>query len=440
MLPGAVIGALHGPCVSGRLVRPLRRADAWSVPGVLVAVLGASGLARLGIDSELHQRWRITYTDAGGRLAVHHDAAEHLGRELAGQPRDPARAGGVQHPEPGGGLRWARPCWCRCRPWRPMVAPEASGRRAGVPGRAHGLLHHVRRSCAWRGWSSSALRARQDASSAERRLRELRRPRRHERLAWSRRTTRPAYRRRGRGCFDGRAFAGSVRRWVCGRWWIPRGLPRARGDEPRAGVRGRPTATMAEVITPDGRATRRAGCPWWMPQWRRWWASCPTATWRAYLGADRARSRATRTLRNRLPLHRRRDGHVGAPQGRCHGAERHGRGHHAASMSVRGDNAGGRGCAPCWPPAPHQEGARGARRPARRRPVPPQHHALPRRGHRPAGEVGAPAITSPTISRLNGHLIGPSPTMGDGPSWSYFTNEPRVFHQLRTFRPRAPSR
>ena len=47
MLPGAVIGAFTG-LVSGRLfdrfgVRKV------AVPGVLVAVLGASGLARLGI-------------------------------------------------------------------------------------------------------------------------------------------------------------------------------------------------------------------------------------------------------------------------------------------------------------------------------------------------------------------------------------------------------
>ncbi|MFR0868501.1 MAG: MFS transporter [Adlercreutzia sp.] len=49
MLPGALIGAFMG-LVSGRLFDRfgVRRVV---IPGVIVAVLGASGLARLGIDS-----------------------------------------------------------------------------------------------------------------------------------------------------------------------------------------------------------------------------------------------------------------------------------------------------------------------------------------------------------------------------------------------------
>lgn len=139
MLPGALIGAFMG-LVSGRLFDRfgVRRVV---IPGVIVAVLGASGLARLGIDSSFINLDDHLYGARGGP-AVHYDAAEHLGRELARQQRHPARSGCVKYVEPGGGLPWHGGAGVHLG----AGAFRGSRRRparAGLPRRSHGLHDHL---------------------------------------------------------------------------------------------------------------------------------------------------------------------------------------------------------------------------------------------------------------------------------------------------------
>lgn len=62
-------------------------------------------------------------------------------------------------------------------------------------------------------------------------------------------------------------------------------------------------------------------------------------------------------------------------------------------VSVEATTPGGRGVRPVRRQA-HQEGAGSGKRQARRRPVPPQHHALARGGYRHPGEVGAVSLAS----------------------------------------------
>ena len=84
--------------VSGQSVRPFRRAprgDSWRYRG------GAGGRravwSRLGIDSDSFINLTITYTVLVGGPAVHYDAAEHLGRELARQQACIQHAQGVSN-------------------------------------------------------------------------------------------------------------------------------------------------------------------------------------------------------------------------------------------------------------------------------------------------------------------------------------------------------
>ena len=143
MLPGAVIGAFTG-LVSRALVRPLRRCGsvvgarrhrgrAWAPRGWRVSASTASFINR---GAHLHH--------ARHRPAVHHDAAEHLGRELARQQPSSSMPQGLSSThEPGGGLLRHGGARIGSGP-RARSGPRSAGLRAGLPGRAHGLRHHLR--------------------------------------------------------------------------------------------------------------------------------------------------------------------------------------------------------------------------------------------------------------------------------------------------------
>ena len=139
---------------------------------------------------------------------------------------------------------------------------------------------------------------------------------------------------------------------------------------------------------PYGRQPRRAALPVVNGSLATWWASCPTATWRATSARPRLVARrfhAAEPGYRYIDDERRRRRACAS----MHGPQRHGRWPRRRVIVRRGarrpvDEV----CRPVRRQA-HQEGAGGGERQARRRPVPPQHHALPGGGHRPFGEVGS---------------------------------------------------
>ena len=358
MLPGAVIGAFTG-LVSGRLfdrfgVRKV------AVPGVLVAVLGASGLARLGIDANfitvvltyttlvIGLQFTMTPLNTWGVNSLDNRVIQHA-QGLSNTMNQVAGSFGTA-------------VLVSVSALAPLVAPDASAAEQAYLGEHMAYCTTFGLMCVAALVIIFLVRNRPAASAG---------------------AAAATPTERGEEPVDYAAGISGVT--VDGTTGRVRGIPArtyvAAEVMNREPVCAADTATMAEVIRLMD-ANQTSGLPVVNASGdsrglrvRRRRGELPRQ--------DRDRARRFHAA-ERLPLHRRR-GRRHAPSG-AHGLERHGRGDPPRDLRG-GHDAGGRGVRPVRRQA-HQEGAGGAGRQARRRPVPPQHHALPGRGHRPFGEIG----------------------------------------------------